>query len=238
MGLFKKKVSPSPEEQAFMEENKKRLETFEATKALGVKKYRVSTQFIYDKEGKCFVVVEGPEETFKEKNPIIADFDQVEEVILDIDEYWSESKDEFAPRGFGRLLQEDYTKVYWRYDFYITIKTTHPYAKDIKFKTNFKPTIMKIKSKNLIFVRRGFEIGGSYTSDELPELIEKMEQLLVDETKQIHGEKVFDIITNNRPDSIVDQLVGEGLDSVYLKKIDNMTRHIKRANKIAKIVLP
>ena len=236
MGLFSRKKT-SQEEMLFQKENRARLEEFVVTKAWGVKKYATANQFIYDAEHKWFVVCEGPEESFREKNPYIIAFDQVTDVSLEIDEYWSEKKDEFAPRGFGRILQEDYSKVYWRYDFYLTISTTHPYAKEIRFQMNFKPTITKVPNEKAIFYRRGFEIGGTYNAKELPALIERMDKLVVDEAKRQHGEKVFDIVTNQRPDTILGKLAADGMDTVYLKKIDNMTAHIKRADRIAKLLL-
>ena len=61
MGLFNFKTKAKEEEKVFQQENLKRLESeFDVTKASGVKKYPEATQFIYDKERRCFVVVEGP----------------------------------------------------------------------------------------------------------------------------------------------------------------------------------
>lgn len=71
-------------------ENRKLLEQFQVTKAWGVKKYRTAMQFIYDETHRCFVVVEGPEETFREREPYVIRFDQVNSVALEVDEYWSE----------------------------------------------------------------------------------------------------------------------------------------------------
>ncbi|MBQ0005717.1 MAG: hypothetical protein KBS68_07655 [Clostridiales bacterium] len=234
MGLFSKKISE--EEKLYQEENRKLLEAFTPTKALGVKKVQVATQFIYDEDRKQFVVVEGPEDTFKEKNPYVISYDQVKSVSLEIEETWSEDKNEYAPADGRRLLQNQYKEVYWRYDFFLIIETTHPYAKTIRYKMNWHKTVTKVPSKQIMFFRRGFELGGTYTAAELPALIERMEQLLVDEAKTIHGEKVFDTITHQRPDTILGKLIEDGKDDIYLKKIDNMTKHIKRANRIAKIL--
>ena len=85
MGLFNFKTKAKEEEKVFQQENLKRLESeFDVTKALGVKKYPEATQFIYDKERRCFVVVEGPEDTFKSKNPYIIDFDQVKDAYVEV----------------------------------------------------------------------------------------------------------------------------------------------------------
>lgn len=238
MGLFgKKKISE--EELAFKEENRKLLEAFNVTKAWGVKKYQVADQFIYDGDGKCFVVCHGPETDFREKDPWVVRFDQVEDVILEVDEYWTETKDEYAAgRGYGILTQDRYDEVYWRYDFYITIKTTHPYAKDIRFKTNFKTTIMKIPNKKMIFVRRGFEIGGTYRGKEITELVKKMEDMLPLEAKQQNADLVLDIVTRNRPESFIDGIIDLEKREWYIKKIENMTSHIKRAERIGKLLVP
>lgn len=114
------------------------------TKAWGVKKYPVAMQFIYDEPHQWFVVVEGPENTFKEREPYVVRFDQVESVAVEVDEYWSESGDRYAPKGQGILTQDMYKKVYWRYDFYLIIRTQHPCVKTIRNKMNFRTTIMKV----------------------------------------------------------------------------------------------
>ena len=77
MGLFSRKKKVSPEEERALEENRAKLDSFQVTKAWGIKKYGPAMQFIYDENAKQFVVVEGPEETFRERNPFIVGFDQV-----------------------------------------------------------------------------------------------------------------------------------------------------------------
>lgn len=236
MDLIKKK--PNEEELAFQEENRKQLANFNVTKSWGVKKVSTATQFIYDGDARQFVVVEGPDETFRERNPYIISFDQVKSVSLEIDEYWTETNERYAPgRGYGILTQDKYNDVFWRYDFYLTIDTTHPYAGTIRYKMNAKTTITKVPNRNVIFFRKGFELGGTYESDQLKGLIQKMEQLLVDEAKAIHGEKMFDTITQQRPDSILERLAQDAKEDMYLKRIDNMTSHVKRAERIARLLL-
>ncbi|MDO4467535.1 MAG: hypothetical protein Q4C49_11130 [Bacillota bacterium] len=87
MGLFDKFKKKSPEELQALEDNKKLLEEFNMTKALGVKKYLVAQQFIYDQDKRLFCVVNGPAEEFKEKEPWIISYDQVEAVWLEVDEW-------------------------------------------------------------------------------------------------------------------------------------------------------
>lgn len=236
MDMFKKK--PSEEELAFQEENAKQLVNFNVTKSWGVKKVPTATQFIYDGDARQFVVVDGPDETFRERNPYIISFDQVTGVSLEIDEYWTETNEKYAPgRGMGILTQDRYNDVFWRYDFYLNIDTTHPYAGNIRYKMNANTTITKVPNKKVIFFRRGLELGGTYKGNaELKDLVKKMEELLVSEAKAIHGEKMFDTITLQRPDSILERLAQDAKEDMYLKKIDKMTAHVKRAERIARLL--
>ena len=235
MGIFSKKKI-SEEELQFQEENRKALENFKVTKALGIKKIPTAWQFIYDEENRNFVVERGPEEQFRDKNPYIVSYDQVLGVTLEIQETWSEEKGENALKGYGQLRQDKFDEVWWRYDFFLTIETDHPYAKNIRYKMNEFKTITKVPNRKSIFFRRGFELGGTYSAAELPALIEKMEKLFDDEAKTIHGDKVFATITQTRPDSLMERLEDDFRDDIYLKKIDNMIKHVKRANRIAKIL--
>ncbi|MBR0308678.1 MAG: hypothetical protein IJH92_07275 [Mogibacterium sp.] len=236
MGLFSKKKE-SPEELAFKEENRRKLENFVVTKAWGIKKYRPAMQFIYDGNARQFVVVEGPEETFRERNPYIIDFDDVTDVVLEVEETWSKSGGEYDPAGYGTLLQDDYKNVFWRYEFYLTIKTRHPYAGDIRYRMNFKPTITKIPDKG-IFYRRGFGIGGKYKGKEIPELIDRLEELLVDEANLIKAGNVLDIVMLRKKDQSIAEGVFEKVgEDIYLKKIVNMTDHVRRAERIRKLLL-
>ena len=116
MGLFKKKEKRPAE---YIEENRRLLDEFNVTKAWGIKKYRVATQFVYDADKRQFVVVEGPVEDpsvdFRDKNPDVISFDQVKDVWLEVDEYWTEGNGEFEPRPVNQnLLQEKYKDVFWR----------------------------------------------------------------------------------------------------------------------------
>lgn len=239
MGLFKKKKI-SLEEEAFQKENQKELENFHMTKAWGVKKYPTSMQFIFDKDQKCFVVVEGPAKTFKEKNPYIIHYDQVKKVSLRVDEYYSEKGDLYAPRIYKQITVEQYKKVYWRYDFYIIIETIHPYAKTIEFQTNFHPTITKVPSRNFMY-RRGFEIGGTYSGKDIDKLINKLTALRKTEEKALYNQKVARILRGEHGDTIAEgvkeKLLQDIADDTYLEKIDNITNHVKRAKRISNLLM-
>ena len=180
--------------------------------------------------------MEGPEETFRERNPYIIDFDQVRSVSLEVDEYWSEKPGQYAPQGTGILTQDRYKDVYWRYDFYLNIDTTHPYAGSIRYQMNARTTVLQVPNEKFIFVRRGLGIGGEYQGTQIKELIARMEQIIVDDAKTIHGERTFQVLTDQRPDSILERLLQDGADDNYLRKIDNMTSHVKRAARIARLL--
>ncbi|MCQ2492267.1 MAG: hypothetical protein MJ087_04430 [Lachnospiraceae bacterium] len=121
MGIFSKKnvevVTISPEEL-----NAKRLKEFVPTKALGVKKYPDAMQFIYDEDRRLFCVVEGPEETFRERNPHVFAFKEVIDVYLHVVQYWTEkAKQGEDMKGTEKLPPERFGDVFWHYDFYLHI---------------------------------------------------------------------------------------------------------------------
>lgn len=238
MGLFfrKKTEEVSNEERFAREENRMKLEEFQMTKALGVKKYEAAMQFIYDEEARRFVVVEGPAETFRERNPWVIDYDQVEDVWLEVEEYWTESGDAYAIKGFGRLLAEDYSKVYWRYNFFLNIQTSHPYAKTIRFQMNYKTNVFRLPSFN-IFIHRGLELNGKIPCDKIPQQVERLEKFAVDCDKAIRSGKVLDTLRGTRPDGFFEKLLKDGKEAYYVGRIENVCKHLKRAEKIHHILL-
>lgn len=240
MGLFGKKKDTRPEE--YLEENRAKLEEFETTKAWGIKKYGPAMQFIFDEKRREFVIVEGPAETFKEREPDVISFDQAKRVVLEVDEYWTPGKGEFEPKPFSQSLTQDkYKDVYWRYDFYLNIDTDHPYAGDIRYKMNFKPTIMKVPQHGFIF-HRGLEIGGKYEGEDIDILTARLEAFEDKEEGFAKREKMLDIfLLRNKGkgslESIRDGLVKDVNTDKYLKKIANMGAHTARAGRITKLLL-
>jgi hypothetical protein len=232
MGLFSRnnKETP-PEELAAKQENRKLLEQFQVTKAWGIKKYRTAMQFIYDEMHRCFVVVEGPEETFKERDPYVILFDQVDSVAVEVDEYWSAEGGQYSPRGLGQLTQEKYKDVFWRYDFYLIIRTDHPYAGTIRYKMNFKTTVMKVPERGFMY-RRGLELGGIYEDEKIRDLISKIEKELHREEKGIRRENAAGILTNTGPEGVIGKLVKGYYDEKTLNKIENLLNHAKRGERI------
>ena len=244
MGLFRKKER-RPEE--YLEENRRKLDQFNVTKAWGIKKYRTAMQFVYDQERRQFVVVEGPVEDpavdFRDKNPDVIDFDQVKDVWLEVDEYWTEGKGEFEPKPFNQNITQDrYKDVYWRYDFYLNIETDHPYAGTIRYQMNFKPTITKVPEKHGFIYRRGVGIGGTYRGEEISRLALELQAFDEDEQKAAEFKRKLDILLVKNKDksilgSVTDKLVRDASNEIYFKKLANMGAHVARADRISRLLL-
>lgn len=235
MGLFSKK--PSAEELAALEENRKRLDAFEVTAAWGVKKVATAKQFIYDEKNRNFVVVDGPEETFRERNPWIVSFDQVKDVYLEVDEWWTETNDKYAVgRGYGILTQDKYADVFWRYDLYMVIETDHPYAKTIRYAMNSSPIITKVQGMHLL-VRRGLELNGVYRGKEIGGQITRLEKLIENETKALGKERTFDLVTGkNRGEGILEGVVTNMTEDYYITRIEFAIKHMQRVQRVAKLL--
>lgn len=243
---YKKSSSEDIRRQmACREENRRLLDDFEVTKAWGIKKYADAMQFVYDAGKRQFVVCEGPAdktEDFADRNPDIISFDQVRDVWLEVDEYWTEGNGEFETKPFNQnLTQDQYKEVYWRYDFYLGITTDHPYATEIRYKMNYKPTIMKVPN-NGIFFRRGIGIGGTYRGDGLAELASQLEAFADSEASAIDLRRKLDVLLLRNKDRSIKDSVKAGIkaainEEVYFKKIGNMGAHVTRAARISRLLL-
>lgn len=229
----------------YREDNRKALDDFEVTKAWGIKKYADAMQFVYDAGKRQFVICEGPADTmedFADRNPDIISFDQVKDVWLEVDEYWTEGNGEFEARPFNQnLTQDKYKEVYWRYDFYLGIRTDHPYAGEIRYKMNYKPTIMKVPN-NGIFFRRGVGIGGVYRGEELTELATQLEAFADSEANASELRRKLDVLLLRNKDRGVMDSVKAGItravnEEIYFRKIGNMGAHAARAARISKLLL-
>lgn len=244
MGLLGKKDKRSEE---YLEGNRRELEAFSVTKAWGIKKYRPAMQFVYDGDRRKFVVVEGPVEDpsvdFRDKDPDVVSFDQVRDVWLEVDEYWTEGNGEYEPKPFSQNITQDrYKDVYWRYDFYLNIESDHPYAASIRYQMNFKPTIIKVPDKAGIFYRRGAGIGGTYRGDEISQLAFELQAFDEDERKAAEFRKKLDnLLVKNKGKSIFesagDKLMRDAADELYFRKLANMGAHVARADRISRLLL-
>ena len=240
MGLFSRKPKDTRTDE-YRESNRAKLSEFNVTKAWGIKKYSDAMQFIYDKEKSQFVVVTGPEDTFRDREPDVIDFEQVKGVTLEVDEYWTEGKSEFEPKPFNQNITQDrYKDVYWRYDMYLIIETEHPYAGTIRYKMNYKPTVMKIPQHG-IFYRRGLEIGGKYSGEDIGILAARLGVFGEKEENYEYTQRMLDIfLTRNKGkgslEVIKDGLVKSTENEIYYKKIANLGAHVKRASRISKLL--
>lgn len=219
------------------EQNRVALERFQPTKAWGVKKYQVAMQFIYDAEQRAFVVVEGPEESFRERNPDIIRFDQVRDVWLEVVENWSEDGGQYAPNGVGQLLQDRYKEVFWRYDFILHIELSHPYLREIAYPMNFKTTVMQVPQRGFVY-RRGLEMGGEYRGEDISALANALDRTESRERTSIDLNRKLDVVLLRRKSQSLGEKIIQGFeDEVYLKKIDNMCAHVRRAERIRALTL-
>lgn len=222
-------------------ENHSLLDEFNMTKAWGVKKYPLSIQFIYDKNHRWFVCVEGPAETFKDRLPDVIAFDQVRDVYLDVKERWAEEYGQYAVATNNILSQDQYDKVFWHYDFYLNILLDHPYLSHIRYKMNWNSTIIKVPNRNFMF-RRGLELSGEYRGEKIAETASRIEAMAGKEEDRIDLNKKLDVITLANKDkstgeAVVGGLIKDAKDDYYITRIENVANHIKRVEKIRKLLL-
>lgn len=235
MGLFSNK--PSQEELAARETNLETLNKFNPTASWGVKKWQPSTQFMYDDNMKAFVVVDGPDETFRERNPFVIGFNEVEDVFLEVDEWWTEDGNKFNQFHNNHiLLQENYSKVFWHYDFYLNIKTTHSFCENIRYQMNHDTNVLKIPGISLL-VHRGLELNGTFRGQEINNQVKRLEVFQEKIKGNVKTERVVDFITGQRPDGILDKMKKDYTDEWYISRIENVKNHVKRAARISKLLI-
>lgn len=247
MGLFKTKHIVTEAEREFQKENMIRLrDEFDMTKAMGVKKYPDAMQFIYDKERRCFVVVQGPEDTFKLKSPWVVDFDQVEDVYLDVEEWWTATGNRFdTVQPHHILVQSEYDKVFWRYNLLMVIKTSHPYAKTITYYMNYYNIVTRIAGLRL-FVQRGLDLKGEYRGEQLAEQSARIAELAEKQKEAVGREKMTNIILNTDKqkahnekgmgERIFESMKEDYFNEKYIKKMVNVSKHLDRAYRISKVL--
>ena len=238
MGIFDFKHKVAEAEIEFQQENLDRLESnFDATKAMGVKKYADAMQFIYDKERRCFVVVEGPEDDFKSRNPYIIDFDQVKDAYVEVEEFWTEKPDKFdikAPMQ-NSLKMGDFDKVFWRYNIIMHIETTHTYEKHIKYQMNYNTIITRISGLRLIS-RRGLELHGEYRGEEIKKESERIAEFAAQQQEAVGKDKMFDLVTGNRSESLLERMTVDYFEQKFVDRMNNISKHLDRAYRICKVL--
>ncbi|MDO4176541.1 MAG: hypothetical protein Q4D99_03575 [Bacillota bacterium] len=238
MGILKTTRKVTEEEKAFQLENLKRLESdFDATKAMGVKKYSDAMQFIYDKKRRCFVVVKGPEETFKVKNPYIIDFDQVKDAYVEVEEFWTEGPRKFelkAPQQYT-LKMGDFDKVFWRYNIYMNFKTTHPYAEHIRYQMNYNTIVTRVSGLR-IMAKRGLELNGEFRGNEIKKQAERVAEFAEHQQKAVGKEKMLELVTHTRPDSMLERMAEDFFEQKFVDRMNNISKHLDRAYRICEVL--
>lgn len=202
---------------AYREENRKKLANFHMTKAYGLKKYPDAIQFIVDEEARQFVCVEGPAETYKDRNPDVFDYRDVTDVMLEIDEGWSEDGAQYAVAKHESLTQDKYEEVFWRYDCWLTISVRHPFVQEIRYKLNWKPAVIQVPQRGYLY-HRGLDIGGEYRREDFAELIGRLEALMAEDGPEA---AIFDAFH----------------EPLYRKKVDHILNHVRRAARIANLLV-
>lgn len=128
-------------------------------------------------------------------------------------------------------------KVFWRYDFILHIKVDHPYISEISYQMNFKTTVLRVPQRKFMY-KRSLEMNGIYKGKDIAELAKRMEEMAGTESGAIKRDNVVEAFTGEKSDeSFAEGLVGAFKDDKYLKKIENISKHIRRAERISDLLL-
>ena len=119
-------VQEIKEQLAYREENKKAIATFNPTRTLG--NY---TKIYLDEVNRKLVVSSA--RNLVDANADVLDFSQVTGCDVDVKEYRTEEKRKDPSGKLVSYRPERYT---YKYDFYVTIHTNHPYFDEIDFRLN------------------------------------------------------------------------------------------------------
>ena len=238
MGIFNTTHKVTEEEKAFQIENLERLKNeFDMTKAMGVKKYPDAMQFIFDKGRRCFVVCEGPEETFKLKNPYIINFDQVKDAYIEVEEFWTEGPRKFelkAPQQYT-LKMGDFDKVFWRYNLYMNFKTDHPFAEHIRYQMNYNTIVTRVSGLR-IMAKRGLELNGEFRGEEIAKQSKRVAEFAEHQQDAVGKEKMLELATHTRPDSIFERMAEDFFEQKFVDRMNNISKHLDRAYRICKVL--
>lgn len=243
MGLFSKIKENKEEKAQAKEENAARLADFNPTLTIGIEESGIlgdslAEHILVDEAQRAFVVALASVEDFRKFNPWIISFDQVEKAEMHIDEYWSESYKfgQRPVRGMGTLTQDQYKNVYWCYDYVLEMKTSHPYAKKVNCQFNGHTLGTKVPSKG-IFVRRGLEVGCYVNkSAEALEKAEAFDAKAEEEEARNSRIKRFDILTLQRPDTLMGKLVADGQNDFRVAIIQYASFYLREAAKFLELL--
>ena len=146
-------VAEIEEQLAYREQNLKELESFRGTCVYGDQQ----SQFILDEPGRRFIVLPRKNADIAQLNTDIISFDQVEEMKLDI----SYSSTEEKIMRDGQRVSYEPPRYEHTFNFYLVIKTSHPYAHEHRCPLN---------SGSLKVHTAGPKMDRSYRLDALEDL--------------------------------------------------------------------
>lgn len=114
------------EQLAYREENRKKVESFKATRTFGR-----STLVCLDEDGKQFLVAKTND--LIAENPDVLDYAQVTGCDLDIDE--SRTEETYTDKE-GKSVSYNPPRYRYSYNFYMVIRVNHPYFDEMRFQLN------------------------------------------------------------------------------------------------------
>lgn len=243
MGLFSKLKENKEEKAQAKEENAARLAEFNPTLTIGIEESGVlgdglAEHILVDEAQGAFVVALASASDFRANNPWIISFDQVEKAEMHIDEYWAENYryGQRPMRGVGTLTQDQYKNVFWCYDYVLEMKTSHPYAKRLNCRFNGHTLGTKVPSKG-IFVRRGLEVGCyANSSAEAREKAAAFDAKAEEEAARNSRMKTFDLLTLQRPDTLMGRLVADGQNDFRVAIIQYASFYLQEAAKFLELL--
>ena len=133
------------------------------------------------------------------------------------------------------LKMGDFDKVFWRYNINMHFETTHPYAKHIEYQMNYNTIITRVSGLRLIS-RRGLELNGEYRGEAIKKEAERIAEFAEQQQEAVGKEKMLDIVTGNRPDSILDKMTVDYFEQKFVDRMNNISKHLDRAYRICKVL--
>lgn len=243
MGLFSRFKESKEEKVRAQQENAQRLADFNPTMVIGIEDPGVlgdtmADYLLVDEEKKAFVLSSPAYSDFRRNNPWIIGFDQVEKAEMHIEEFWSENYrwGELPVRGIGNLTLERYDEVFWCYNYSLELKTSHPYAKRLECRFNGKTLGTKVPNKG-IFARRGLELGCYVNkSAEALEKAARCDAKAEEEAARNARAKLFDVLTLQRPDTLIGRMVADGENDFRVAIIQYAAFYLREAAKFLELL--
>ena len=101
---------------------------------------------------------------------------------------------------------------------------------------NFDTNVLKIPGIHL-FVKRGLELNGKFRGKEINEQVKRLEEFAEKIKGNVKTERAVNVLMGNRPDGILDKMKQDYTEDWYISRIENVTNHVKRAERISKLLI-